>query len=211
MSSCKSNPLLNQHPEPVLLQWHRLIWDGGSYAMPSNATQDPLWWIEFVDARFFENQVFANQAHQVSHVAPAGVSAEIPRANEAGPFGIEAAFETTCHQTFGLRQQQFKFDVPSGFDIDFEPEAAAAGPDVSNSKVVQASTSPTLSDWNPGVSDSGSSFELDVHANSERSFNLQMNETFYEESQENIKCPIPRPDLPTCPHCCEAFSSERFK
>jgi len=211
MPSCRSEFLLNQHPESASLELPGSIWNGESHAVLSNAVQEPRWWTEFVNTQFVENQVVANQVHQVSRITSAGVSVEIPRANEAGTSNIETAFQTTCHQTFGSCQQSFEFNVPANFDIDFELEALSAGPDGSNSKVIQTSTSPVQSDWNPTTSSSALSFDCDPRNKTDRSFTPWSNETFYEESQKKLKCPISRPNPSTCPHCRKIISSKQFR
>jgi len=192
------------------LELYGQFWNGESHAVLSNAVPEPAWWTDFINTDFVSNEVVANQFHQESRIASAGVSLEISSAKEAGASSIEAAFQTTC-QPFGFCQQSFGLNVPANSDIDLQQKALLAYPDGTNSEVIRDSTSPIQSGWNPTTSSSALGFDCDLRDKTNRGFTTPLNETFCQESQEKRKSQVPRLNPSKCPHCCKNVSSKQSR
>lgn len=206
----KSELRLNQYQESASLELYGQFWNGESHAVLSNAVPEPAWWTDFINTTLVSNEVVANQVHQESQIASAGVSPEIPSAKEAGTSSIEAAFQTTC-APFGSYQQSFGLNVPDNSDIDLKQKALLDCPDGTNSKVIRDSTSPIQSDWNPTTPSSALRFDCDLHDKTGRDFTTLPNEVFCQESQEKRKSQVPRLNPFKCPHCYKNVSSKQFK
>lgn len=178
--------------------------------MPSDAVQDPVWWTDCINPEYASKEVVTNQVHQKSRIAPASVSLEISRAEEAGTSSVEAAFQTT-YEPFGFCQQSVGLNVPATSDIELRQKALLACPDGPNSKVIRDSKSSIQSDWNLTTSSSAQRFDCDLRDKTGRSFTTLPNETFCQDSQEKRKSQVSRLNPFKCPHCHKNGSSKRSK
>ena len=182
------------------------FWNAESHpVLPNAVASEPSWWTDFVDTSFVSDQAVENQVRQESQIASAGVSLEMPGANDAETCSREAAFQTTC-EPFGFCQQPSGLNVPANSAIEFEQNALSACSDDTNSMIIRNSISPTQPDWN-FTSSSAPRFDCDLRDKSGRGLTPFSGEPFCQETQEKRKSQIPRLNPFRCPHCAKRVPS----